>query len=270
MIRLPDIALPADAEQGLHAYQAKVDAELDYAARVAAGKTLFGTANRRGNAVFDAVKRSLDQMCSGVRRCAFCEDSVADEVEHFRPKDLYPQHVFRWPNYLYACGPCNGHKSNRFAVFPSVTGEILEVSRKRNDPVVEPFAGDPVLIDPRIEDATGWMTLDLLGTFLFVPLAAKGTRPYARAEYTIKALGLNRDVLLKARKEAYYIYESLLRRYVQERQEGQVAARLETIERLKGSPHPSVWRGMQRHHNKIPALQKLFAAAPEALSWSVP
>jgi hypothetical protein len=56
--------------------------------------------NRRGNAVFDAVERSLDQIARGIRRCAFCEDSMADEVEHFRPKDLYPQRVFRWPNYL--------------------------------------------------------------------------------------------------------------------------------------------------------------------------
>jgi uncharacterized protein (TIGR02646 family) len=267
MIRLPDIALPADAEQGLQAYQAKVDAVHDYAARVAAGKVSFGSANRRGNAVFDAVKSTLDRMCSGVRRCAFCEDSMADEVEHFRPKDLYPQHVFRWPNYLYACGPCNVHKNNRFAVFPSSLGEIREVSRKQNDPVLEPSAGDSVLLDPRIEDATGWMMLDLRDTFRFVPLATKGTRSHARAEYTIKALGLNRDVLLRARKEAYFIYESLLRRYMQERRENLLAERLETIERLKRSPHPSVWRAMQRQHDKIPALQKLFAAVPEATSW---
>ena len=47
----------------------------------------------------------------------YCEDSVGDEVEHHRPKNLYPDHTFLWDNYLYACGPCNGPKNNRFAVF---------------------------------------------------------------------------------------------------------------------------------------------------------
>ena len=46
----------------------------------------------------------------------YCEDSVADEVEHFRPKDLYPDVVFAWRNYLYACGQCNGGKNNRFSI----------------------------------------------------------------------------------------------------------------------------------------------------------
>lgn len=86
MIRLPDIALPDEAEQGLRAYQAEVDGETDYAAQVDAGKKLFKARNSKGNQVFDAVKIALDQMCSGARRCAFCEDSLADEVEHLRPK----------------------------------------------------------------------------------------------------------------------------------------------------------------------------------------
>jgi hypothetical protein len=37
---------------------------------------------------------------------------VTDEAEHINPKDLYLERVFDWANYLYACGPCNGPKSN--------------------------------------------------------------------------------------------------------------------------------------------------------------
>jgi hypothetical protein len=268
MIRLPDVTLASAAADGLRDYQAQVDACATYAEQVLAGKETFQARNRRGNAVFDEVKVSLDQMCCGIRRCAFCEDSLADEVEHFRPKDLYPQHVFRWPNYLYACGPCNTHKNSKFAVFPSKTGEILEVSRKRNAPVVEPTAGDEVLIDPRTVDAMGWMKLDLIDTFYFVPLATEGNRHNARATYTIKALGLNRDVLPAARRQAYVLYENFLHRYLYEKRESTTATDREVvIAQLRRHPHPTVWREMQRQHDKIPSLQKLFAAAPEAISW---
>jgi hypothetical protein len=268
MIRLPDIALPPVAAEGLRAYQEQLDSGATYAERVAMGKEAFKARNRRGNLVFDEIKHSLDKMCPGIRRCAFCEDSLADEVEHFRPKDLYPQHVFCWPNYLYACGRCNRHKNSKFAVFPPETVEILDVSRKRNAPIVEPVAGDEVLIDPRAVDAMGWMKLELIESFYFVPLASEGNRHHARAAYTISALGLNRDALPAARRQAYVNYQNALRRYLHEKQEGAALSdREQAIADLKRNSHPTVWREMQRQHPKIPALQKLFAAAPEALSW---
>lgn len=37
--------------------------------------------------IFADVRRVLDEMCSGPRRCGYCEDSCADEIEHIRPKD---------------------------------------------------------------------------------------------------------------------------------------------------------------------------------------
>ena len=33
-------------------------------------------------------------MCAGAKRCMYCEDSAADEVEHHLPKNLYPEFVF--------------------------------------------------------------------------------------------------------------------------------------------------------------------------------
>ena len=112
MIRLPEIELPAAAADGLIGCQAKVDEKASYAEQVAEAKRLFAARNTKGDAVFDVVKATLEQMCAGARRCAYCEDSMADEVEHVRPKDLYPEVVFAWANYVYACGPCNGPKSS--------------------------------------------------------------------------------------------------------------------------------------------------------------
>ena len=74
------------------------------------------------NPTFRKVRESLTRMCSGAQRCVYCEDSVGDEVEHIEPKDLYPCLVFLWTNYVYACGRCNGGKSNKFAV---VSGDRL-------------------------------------------------------------------------------------------------------------------------------------------------
>src|SRR5437764_1421089 len=112
MIRLPNIVLPTDARQALHRYQGAVDGQPSYAKRVEAAERLFKSRNKASNRAFQVVRSKLHEMCSGARRCCYCEDSCADEVEHVRPKSLYPEYVFVWENYLYACGPCNGPKNN--------------------------------------------------------------------------------------------------------------------------------------------------------------
>lgn len=269
MILLPEIALSAVAAAGLRSLQAEVDAADSYADRVAEGKRLFGLRNIRGNPIFDEVKRTLDRMCSGASRCAYCEDSAADEVEHVRPKDLYPHVVFAWTNYVYACGPCNGPKGNHFAVFVNGTSAPVEVSRKPRAPVVPPIAGEPVLVDPRVEDATKLMILDLRETYFFIPLAAKGTRDYERAAYTIRTLHLNtRDVLLRARRQAFRDYVAHVRHYQQERDRQATSSRLaELREAVQGRQHPTVWREMQRQRDQLPALRALFADVPEAATW---
>ena len=268
MIRLPETSLIDSAAAGLRQLQAQGDATGTYDAQVTEGKRLFGLSNQRGNAIFDEVKLALDRMCAGARRCAYCEDSVADEVEHVRPKDLYPQVVFAWSNYVYACGPCNGPKGSHFAVFIS-GAEHTEAMRKTGDPIVPPPDGDAVLIDPRTEDATQLMLLDLRETYLFTPLAAKGTRDHARADYTIKTLRLNvRPELAKARHEAYKDYVSHVRHHQHERDHGAQAAVLDELRlTVQRRQHPTVWSEMKRQRGLLPKLRALFAEVPEAVTW---
>jgi hypothetical protein len=199
----------------------------------------------------------------------YCEDSCADEVEHIKPKDLYPESTFLWDNYVYACGPCNGPKNNHFAVFSIATGLQADVTRGRLGPVVEPEPGSPVLINPRWEDPLKFMELDLVDTFLFLPTKPKGSKDFERADYTIRVLKLNeRDVLLKARKEAYDSYEARLSRYITLRDEGEPVIKLKKrVRALKRMQHPTVWKEMKRQHSLIPTLNQLFADAPEALAW---
>lgn len=51
-------------------------------------------------------------------QCAYCECTINSErvgqVEHFKPKSLFPLSAYDWDNYLLACGGCNGPKSNNW------------------------------------------------------------------------------------------------------------------------------------------------------------
>ncbi len=129
MLRIPDLQLSKSAITQLAAYQAQVDALGVYENRIAEAKRLFSRRNKKSNPTFREVRKVLDQMCGGARRCMYCEDSVADEVEHFKPKDFYPELAFAWINYLYACGPCNGGKSNAFPIVSALDGRIVQLSR---------------------------------------------------------------------------------------------------------------------------------------------
>lgn len=270
MILLDNLDLPAGAEEQLNTWQKEVDAGPDYSSRIDLAKRLFKQRNIRANATFRVVRQHLSQMCSGARRCAYCEDSVADEVEHMRPKDLYPGEVFSWCNYVYACGPCNGPKRNQYSVIlagPPL--QLVDVGRKFDDDVTEPIEGTHSLIDPRIENPFDFMQLDLIDTFLFVETHAPGTTEYLRAEYTIKVLGLNdRDYLPKAREEAYGSYHARLEQYANAAESGAAQNKLLRLKRsLLNCGHPTVWREMQRQRNSIPELKALFEIVPNTLAW---
>jgi uncharacterized protein (TIGR02646 family) len=268
MIRLPKVKIPPDTLLQLGNLQHKIDKLQKYGDKVSTAKRLFSSSNRPTNPAFAQVRASLTRMCSGARRCAYCEDSGADEVEHIKPKDLYPEAAFVWGNYVYACGPCNGPKNNKFAVF-NAKGDLVDVTRRRGVPPIEPEAGSPALINPRWEDPLKFMALDLRDTFLFLPIKPKGDRDYIRADYTIKILRLNdRDFLLRARREAYDSYRARLSEYIRERDKGEPKKRLNyRIKALKRMQHPTVWREMKRQQDKIPNLRQLFTDAPEALRW---
>jgi hypothetical protein len=269
MINITARDLDASVASILRSYQDEVDAEPQYSQRVALAATRFGSRNRPDNPAFREIRRVLSEMCSGARRCMYCEDSGADEIEHHRPKNLYPELVFAWNNYLYACGPCNGPKNNRFAVLDAA-GTLIEITRGRTDPIVPPAPGDAALLDPRTEDPLQFMMLDIIGdTFLFVPTAPAGSPNHLRASYTITLLRLNqRDYLPVARREAFHSYRARLMQYVVELESGADPVTLALlVTALKRMQHPTVWQEMRRQRSLIPNLNSLFTRAPEALTW---
>jgi uncharacterized protein (TIGR02646 family) len=268
MILLPETAPPLSARRQLRRWQAELDGLASYRERVEAASATFKTRNTPRNPTFRSVREALTTMCSGAKRCGYCEDSAADEVEHIQPKNLYPELCFVWSNYLYACGPCNGPKGHDFALFHGPRRVVRNVARARNAPVVPPPAGEPVLLDPRREDPLQFLALDLLDTFLFSPFAAPGTEAFERAQYTIRVLRLNaREHLPVARAQAYTSYRARLKEYIAERDAGAPRSQLHRILLgIRAMDHPTVWAEMKRQHD-IRSLRALFAKAPEALGW---
>src|SRR5712692_2078352 len=140
MLLIPHRELPYAVAQHLALMQSSVDEQPNYPARVSAAKQLWDskTSNRNRAVAFRTIRGILAEMCIGPVRCAYCEDSLADEIEHIYPKSLFPERAFRWVNYTFACGPCNGPKGNRYGFM--LNGDVTEFIRRPRDVVVPPPA----------------------------------------------------------------------------------------------------------------------------------
>ena len=77
--------------------------------------------------------------------CGYCEAIARGEVDHFQPKSRYPELVYSWSNWIFACHDCNNAKwerwpprgyvnpcaksrpafPERYFTFDTQTGEIL-------------------------------------------------------------------------------------------------------------------------------------------------
>ncbi len=272
MVHLSRPSLPFETVIELLGFQNNVDSANTYEDQVSRAKSTFKSKNIRSNPTFRIIKNRLKEMCPGRVRCHYCEDSAPDEVEHFYPKDLYPERCFKWDNYLYSCGPCNGSYKNRyFKVFASSNEVVTDVTRARKAPVTPPTPGTPILIDPSADNPMEYMELDLLQTFLFIESASPGTPEYERASYTIELLGLNsRDDLANARRSVFGSFRARLIEYVEKKISGVSSSKLKEMkDGIHSMSHMTVWEEMKRQRNYNSPLhlelRGLFEKAPELL-----
>jgi uncharacterized protein (TIGR02646 family) len=130
--------------------------------------------DRRGACYFKAIwgkaKRALAAMSH--QKCAYCETPInaerSGQVEHFKPKSLFPLLAYEWDNYFLGCGGCNGAKSDKW---PS--GGIG---------YVRPDEGDPFSLFRFLEDGT-----------------MEPADPAGAAKYTVDDLDLNREWICRLR-----------------------------------------------------------------------
>ncbi len=63
--------------------------------------------------------------------CAYCEEITEGEVDHFKPISKFPNLVYEWSNWIFACHYCNLSKSNKWPLSGYVSpceGDISERS----------------------------------------------------------------------------------------------------------------------------------------------
>jgi len=66
--------------------------------------------------IWGEAKDELGKMSR--RKCSYCESAIAHrgdgQVEHFKPKSLFPSLAYDWGNYFLSCGGCNRPKSDKW------------------------------------------------------------------------------------------------------------------------------------------------------------
>ena len=78
-----------------------------------------------------AVVTTLQSMMGPRQRCMYCLDSHGADIEHFRPKAIYPKRMYQWPNLLLCCTECGRFKGNQFPMFGK---QALLIDPTREDP----------------------------------------------------------------------------------------------------------------------------------------
>ena len=84
------------------------------------GRSVKGLPRKRGKAFFPTTwgraKDAIEKISH--RKCAYCETPInakrSGQVEHFKPKALFPTLAYDWDNYFLACGGCNGPKWDKW------------------------------------------------------------------------------------------------------------------------------------------------------------
>lgn len=74
---------------------------------------------------FRPVVDKLKRLSGKGQRCMYCSGSEASDVEHYRPKAVFPLLTMTWENYLWICSPCNRHKGDRFPPITEPGGEFV-------------------------------------------------------------------------------------------------------------------------------------------------
>lgn len=108
--------------------------------------------------------------------CGYCENDCKGQVDHFRPKHRFPSQVYKWDNWVLACGPCNAKKGRNWP-----TGGYV-------DPCSESPSDQP----------EGYFDFDIR-TGEIIPKRGLTTDRRRRADRMIEDIGLNGYHHLKAR-----------------------------------------------------------------------
>lgn len=114
--------------------------------------------------------KNLKVMMGDSERCVYCHDSHGSDIEHFRPKSVFPHQIFVWDNFLLCCTECGRFKGDKF---PTDDGGAL-------------------LIDPTIEEPWTHLDFDPVVGALVPRFSVEGPTTSAKGEATVQVLQLDR------------------------------------------------------------------------------
>lgn len=276
MLKLPEREISEAAAAALDELQAKVDAGADFPARAKLASEWWNkkTSKSAHKKAFAEIRKTLGEMAFGSVRCAYCEDSAADEIEHIAAKTVTPSRAFHWTNYCFACGPCNAPKGNRHAII-AANGQADEIDPKQLD---EEPTRSSAFLDPRSDQCQDFFELDIGGvtpngeqlppTSEILVRSGLSPRNGARAKWTLEVLNLNREIVRKARETALQSYRASLTEYATEKANGADQGILDTMRKgILSMPHPTVLNELIRQRATQPKVRNAITAAPEILTW---
>jgi hypothetical protein len=135
--------------------------------------------NARKTQWFAPVVKELGRLAGPGERCMFCSGSEASDVEHYRPKAIFPELAMTWENYLWSCTPCNRGKLNRFPPDTGPGGQF---------------------VNPLYENVWDFFFIDAFG-ILTPRFDRAANAPNGRAVTTRDFLSLNRDAVQVSRQQ---------------------------------------------------------------------
>lgn len=135
--------------------------------------------NARKTHWFAPVVKELGRLAGPGERCMFCSGSEASDVEHYRPKAIFPEVAMTWENYLWSCTPCNRGKLSRFPPDTGPGGQF---------------------VNPLYENVWDFFFIDSFG-ILTPRFDRAANAPNERAVTTRDFLSLNRDAVQVCRQQ---------------------------------------------------------------------
>ena len=149
---------------------------------------------------FQPVVENLRKLCGEGELCMYCSSNEPSQVEHYRPKSVFPERALEYENYLWACDICNRAKSDRF---PPDTEAGESILNPMEDNVWEHFF---------LEDTFGRLLKRTDG---------ETEKPFPRAESTCKIVGIDRENVQIKRKYCFSRLKRDIQRALEDFQKGQ-------------------------------------------------
>lgn len=167
-------SLPPSAAKKLAEKSAMIASAVD-AEKKDIGEKLY--TNSRDAQWFQAIIQELKKLSGAGARCMYCSGSEAAQLEHYRPKAVFPELALHWENMLWVCGKCNLEKGDKF-----------------------PMHAEQILINPIDENVWDFFRIDRFGK-LRARYSPELEKLNPRAISTMEIVSLDREEIQQPRQD---------------------------------------------------------------------